>query len=1335
MKKRKPRSVKKLLATSLALILVSTPFLSTPAGAEGLSNPTGQVVSQPAQTPSYTNVLADKPFIIGQSDLNFSSGVKASVVVSPTEKQQHEGDEVVVFQLMNGTTPVSIAALETDIDHTEKFTAHFNVSGTSYTVKVFVVDSYSGSLTDVGNSLAAPVTISSPSSLVKLRIMETTDTHTNLMNHDYYKGADSNKVGVVKTATLIKQARAEVENSVLVDNGDTIQGTPLGSYMAQINPLKDGQVHPAIKIMNELDYDMATLGNHEFNYGLDMLDEIYDDADFDYVSANVNEDDGDGNPANDKPMFEPYKIVEKEVIDEKGQKQTLKIGYIGFAPPQIMDWDKAHLQGKVTTADIVTTAEKYVPEMKEKGADIVIALTHSGFNGAAVKGAMAEDAVYALSKVDGIDAITFSHTHKVFPAATENALDALFKGTDGKPLPGVDNAKGTINGVAAVQAGYGGGNLGIIDLDIMKTGSGKWEVINSQSSTKAVKADSSDVDQSLVKLIENEHKATVDYTNGKLGTTTAPIHSYFSLVQDDPSVQVVTAAQKWYVEKYIALNAPEYKNTPILSVGAPFKAGRNNADEYTEIQKGDLTIRSAGDLYLYDNTLKAILVKGSVVKEWLEMSAGKFNQIDPSKTEEQPLLNPSFQVYNFDVIDGVQYQVDVTKPAKYKPNGDLIDANNSRIVNLTYNGQPVDPNQDFIVVTNNYRAGGGGNFPGVKGSKYVVDSADENRQILMDYIKEKGEINPTIDHNWSIAPINGDVNVTFTSSPRGAAYAESTDNIKYTGRTDDKGYGIYTIDLKGSNTTEPPNENIKVQLLGLNDLHGQLDTDTKLKRDGKDVLAGSMEYTAAAMKQREATNPNTLLVHAGDMIGGSPLISALFQDEPTVEVMEAMGFDVGTLGNHEFDEGIAELQRMIKGGQHPKGTENYDGMNFPVVAANAYDSATGKLITEPYVIKEVGGTKIGFIGVVTQETPNMIVRKGNETLEITDEAEAINKYTEELKKQGIEAIVVLAHNPTTQTGKADAFDASDIAEKVDDEVDAIFAAHNHVFVDKEVDGKLLVQAYSYGSAFSDVDLEIDPATGDIVKKEAEVVTVYQPDYTPDPAISAIMKKYEDKIAPIKAEVVGESSAALSKDYPNIGESGDKALGNLIADGMKAAMNADFALMNGGGVRAQLDAGEVTFGDLFSIQPFGNVLNKVKLSGADLETVLNNQITDRGLDFHIAGFKYTYTYDSAAKTGKVVDIFLPDGSKIDKTKEYTVVVNNYMYGNMKYGIGALSTDLEVGPEDLKATADFVKSLPKPFEYKAEGRIQKVEAAPAAVAPAETAAPASETTAPADATKAS
>ncbi|WP_050616742.1 bifunctional 2',3'-cyclic-nucleotide 2'-phosphodiesterase/3'-nucleotidase [Bacillus testis] len=644
---------------------------------------------------------------------------------------------------------------------------------------------------------------------VKLRIMETTDTHTNLLPYDYYKGEANDKVGLTKTATLVKEARAEVKNTVLVDNGDTIQGTPLGNYFSKIKPVKKGEVHPVIKVMNGMKYDMANLGNHEFNFGLDYLEEVYNDATFPHVNANVYVDDKDDNPDNDKNVFTPYQIVEKKVTDENGKEATLKIGYLGLVAPQITNWDKANLEGKAISKDIVATAQKFVPQMKAEGADIVIAMAHSGFNAAAEANNMDEDAVLPLSKVEGIDAITFSHTHQIFPTGDEKSLNSIFKDKEGKTDPSLDNVKGTINGVPAVQAGVAGEKLGLIDLTLQQV-DGKWKVVDSKSSTKqiydnAAKKPVAEVDSALAESIKADSDEVIAYTNGKLGTTTAPIHSYFGLVQDDPSIQVVTAAQKWYAEKHIQSFAPQYKDTPILSVGAPFKAGRNGVEEYTEIQKGDITIRSAGDLYLYDNTLKAILVKGSTVKEWLEMSAGKFNTIDPAKTEEQPLLNPSFYVFNFDVIDGVTYQVDVTKPAKYKPDGKINDANSSRIVHLQYNGKAIDPDQDFIVVTNNYRATGGGNFPGVNGSKIIIDSADENRQILMDYIAEKGEINPSADNNWSIAPIKEPVNVTFTTSPKAETYAKETNNISYTGQTDDKGFGIFKLDLsKAAETTPAP---------------------------------------------------------------------------------------------------------------------------------------------------------------------------------------------------------------------------------------------------------------------------------------------------------------------------------------------------------------------------------------------------------------------------------------------------------------------------------------------------------------------------------------------------
>lgn len=628
-------------------------------------------------------------------------------------------------------------------------------------------------------------------SQVKLRIMETTDVHTNLLDFDYYKNSVAPQLGLAKTATLVNKARKEVRNSVLVDNGDLIQGTPLGTYKATIDPLKKNEVHPMIKAMNIMKYDMASLGNHEFNFGLNFLKEVYNDATFGFVNANVYKDDHDNNPNNDKNQFKPYKIVNKKVKDESGKTQTIKVGYIGFVPPQISEWDKAKLNNKVIVKGIVETAKKYVPIMKKKGADVVIAMPHSGFNKDVTN---TEDTIYALSKVKGIDAITFSHTHKVFPAKDIASLDSIFKDEQGNAAKGVDNKKGTINGVPAVQAGFGGGALGIIDLTLKKI-KGKWAITKSKTQAQTRSVLEEKADEKIKKAILKDHEATLKYINTPIGKTTDDIYSYFALVQDDPSIQVVTSAQKWFVEKYVALNKPELKDLPILSVGAPFKAGRNGKDEYTDIKKGDLTIRSAGDLYLYDNTLKALKVKGSNVKEWLEMVAGAFNTIDTSKTTEQSLLNPTFPVYNFDVIDGVQYQIDVTKPAKYSTTGQLENPTSSRIVNLTYDGKPIDPNQEFIVVTNNYRASGGGHFPGISESELVVDSADENRQILMDYISEVKEITPTADNNWSIAPIAQKVNVTFTTSPQAVDYIKEGSLFTYTGKTDVRGFGIFQLNL------------------------------------------------------------------------------------------------------------------------------------------------------------------------------------------------------------------------------------------------------------------------------------------------------------------------------------------------------------------------------------------------------------------------------------------------------------------------------------------------------------------------------------------------------------
>lgn len=294
---------------------------------------------------------------------------------------------------------------------------------------------------------------------------------------------------------------------------------------------------------------------------------------------------------------------------------------------------------------------------------------------------------------------------------------------------------------------------------------------------------------SIVNAVKEAHEGTIKYVRQPVGEKTADIHSYFSQVQDDPSIQIVTDAQKLYVQNKIKGTANE--NLAVLSAGAPFKAGtRSDPEYYTYVPKGQLAIKNVADLYLYDNTLAVLKVIGADVKEWLEMSAGQFNQIDPAKTGEQQLINTEFRSYNYDVIDGVTYEFDVTQPAKYDPDGNLVDEKASRVVNLQYNGKPIDPKQEFIVATNNYRASG--NFPGVRNNTYVEIYPDENRQAIIDYILAEKTIDPSADGNWKFAKLPANVNVVFESSKKAVDVLSADSNIKYIGEGTD-GFGKYSL--------------------------------------------------------------------------------------------------------------------------------------------------------------------------------------------------------------------------------------------------------------------------------------------------------------------------------------------------------------------------------------------------------------------------------------------------------------------------------------------------------------------------------------------------------------
>lgn len=636
-----------------------------------------------------------------------------------------------------------------------------------------------------------------------LAVLETTDLHFNVRSYDYFKLAEDKSYGFERTATLVRAARKEFANTLLVDNGDTIQGTALADYEATISPIPCTQQLSMYKAMGALGYDAGTLGNHEFNYGLPFLNQVLGGglevdgvdatrkcagAGFPMVLANVISN------KTQKPLVQPYTVLERTLVakgtDGKEVKLPIKVGVIGFTTPGIMNWDKRYLEGKVTTQGAVEAATKYVPELRAKGADIVIALLHGGMDSAAYSPTMENPGLH-LSKVAGIDAMVMGHQHGVFPDTAA---------TPGFNMPGVDHKAGTVNGVPAVMASSWGKALGVVQLALQWDGA-KWvvnksasksELRNIQNKSASGATVTVDADSTIAPLVEVQHQAAIQYVKTPIGQTDFRMSTLFADVGDPGAIQIVNQAQQAYVAAYIKASLPQHAQLPVLSVSAPFKSGFQGGADYTDVAVGPLAINNAADLYLYPNTVYAVKVNGGDIKNWLEAAAKRFNQIDPAKTGEQQLIS-TFPGYNFDMFTtpDVQYEIDVTQPV------------GSRIKNLTYLGKPIDVAQEFVIATNNYRATSGKSFiDKLDGSGTIWASPDANRDVVIDYIRKNPAVTRAANgaaKSWRFAKAAVAGPVVFSSGANALAVAQAAGlaNVSLLAADDGSGKGTskYAVDL------------------------------------------------------------------------------------------------------------------------------------------------------------------------------------------------------------------------------------------------------------------------------------------------------------------------------------------------------------------------------------------------------------------------------------------------------------------------------------------------------------------------------------------------------------
>jgi 2',3'-cyclic-nucleotide 2'-phosphodiesterase/3'-nucleotidase len=624
----------------------------------------------------------------------------------------------------------------------------------------------------------------------KVAILETTDIHANVLSYDYYQSKDDPTVGFERTATLIRRARAEYPNHFLFDSGDTIQGSVLADYQALVKPVACDQELAVYRAMDAIGYDGGTPGNHEFNYGLGYLSQVTGTPmnvdggrsmhcagpHFPLVLANVY------SARDGAPIFKPWTIVEKTIDaytpDGSHIRVPLKVGIIGFTPPPIMQWDQHNLAGKVTVSGVVEAARKYLPELQAQHPDLVVALLHGGLDTRPYTSDM-ENAGWYLAGVPGIDVLLLGHSHTQFP------------GPRYAGMKDVDARRGFVRNVPAVMGGFFGKDLGVVAL-VLNRRDGRWvvDLDNSHSEVRPICKDKRDcvpADPAIAPLVANVQRAAVAYVNTPIGTSTLRMSSYFADEGNMTALAPVNAAQIDYVRRELPLSHPELADVPVLGAAAAFRTGFGGPADYTDVAAGPLTLRSAADLYFYPNTLAAVKIDGAGLKAWLEQSARRFNRIDPEQTGEQALINSRYTGYNFDQIQGgIHYVIDVSRPA------------GERITTLTFQGEPVSPTQPFIVVTNNYRASGGGHFPGLDGSNIVLAAPDGTREILARWIERKQHLGAADLEatSWRFAPLKTRGPVVFTGAANklDVAKAAGLGNIRQLKDNGD-GTAVYAIDL------------------------------------------------------------------------------------------------------------------------------------------------------------------------------------------------------------------------------------------------------------------------------------------------------------------------------------------------------------------------------------------------------------------------------------------------------------------------------------------------------------------------------------------------------------
>ena len=563
-----------------------------------------------------------------------------------------------------------------------------------------------------------------PTVQATLRLLATTDLHAHICGWDYHNDQPRPETGLSALATLIADARADCPDTLLLDNGDFLQGSPLGDWAAGPGL---AHPHPVIAAMNALGYDAATLGNHEFGHGLPFLERALSQAAFPVVSANLR-------PTGDSPVIPRGVLLTRTVTGSDGKGHSLRIGITGIAPPQTAIWEGRRIAGRIECLDPLRAATEAVAALRRDGADVVVLLAHSGA-GAESDGEGAENPGHALARHAGADAMFLGHTHAPFPPAPDQPA--------------------LLHGIPAVGAGAFGSHLACIDLDLSRKDQG-WRIAAHRARllpAKPTPAPHPAPHPTLAAACGPAHRAARAWLDAPVGTTAVPLRSHFALLAPCDILRLVAAAQAAHARSLLPDDMLDGR--PVLSAAAPFRAvPQRAADGPTDIDPGPLRLRHAADLYPHPNTLTVLATTGAELACWLERAVILFNRLAPDRPD-MPLLRDDVPGFDFDLIDGLSFAIDLSAAPRFDTRGRLADPAARRITDLRHKGRPVVPTDRFVLVTNSYRAAGSGGFPACRPDRILAESATPTRQILIDHIAVGGAAAPLTGFDWRFLPPSG----------------------------------------------------------------------------------------------------------------------------------------------------------------------------------------------------------------------------------------------------------------------------------------------------------------------------------------------------------------------------------------------------------------------------------------------------------------------------------------------------------------------------------------------------------------------------------------------------